>query len=274
MVSTKRWTDTLGSYFFLRLCFWLAVVIYFAPGWLNNPWNLVEYMDDHQHHGLDVVGRISYLKYHQFPLWNPYWCGGTFGIAEPETIYLAPDFIIRALLWGPERGRHINLVVMTIVGLEGMFRLSRKLDASIIGAAFAAIIYAPQYMLLAFVHDGSQNFLTGFALMPWAVLCMLEGQDKFPWRLLGGFVTAWIFLCAGTYSTPFTLWVLLVFTIATSASPALRPVNGRWFAPWKALITMGIVSFLLSAANRSASSSASRPSTSRRWCRCGCFRLP
>lgn len=246
--ETKRWTDLVMSFLAIRLLLWVAVVVYQAPGWLVNPWNLMEYMDDHQHHGLDVVGRITYLKYHQFPLWNPYWCGGTFGIAEPETIYLAPDFIIRSLLWGPERGRHIVLVVMTIVGIEGTFRLARRFDCSAVGATFAAILYGTQYIFLGFVHDGAMNFLTGFELIPWALLCFYEGMDSLPWRLLGGFVTAWIFLCAGTYPTPFTLWVLLVVGIATSVAYWFGGEKGRWLAPWKTLTTMGIVAFLLACA--------------------------
>ncbi|MGZ3417272.1 MAG: hypothetical protein ACXVEE_05360 [Polyangiales bacterium] len=246
--ESKRWTDYVLSFVTVRIAIWIGIARYAVPGWLDHPWNLMEYMDEHQHHALDLVGRISYAKYHQFPLWNPYWCGGTAGIAEPESIYLAPDFIIRALWFGVERGRHIVLLFGLVLAIEGMFRLARKYEASAIGATFAAVMYSTQLPILSFVHDGAFNFLIGYGLIPWAVLCFEEGLTSVPWRLLGGFFVAWIFLCAGTYPTPYALLVLGLIAIAATMGALASGERGAWMRPWTTLATMGFVSFLLTAA--------------------------
>src|SRR5262249_26283131 len=81
--------------------------------------------------------------------------------------------------------------------------------------------------------------------IPWAVLCFHEGVDSFPWRLLGGFVCAWIFLCAGTYPTPYTVWVLVIAGLSTSATLFFKGGKQAWLKPWTALATMGVVAFLL-----------------------------
>lgn len=243
----KRWTDTLLSFVTVRLALWVALARYVVPGWLDHPWNLLEYMDDHQHHGLDVVGRLTYLKYHQFPLWNPYWCGGTAGIGEPEAIYLSPDFLLRALFYGVERGRHLILLFGFVLAMEGMYRLARKFEASAIASAYVAMLWPTQAFLVTAVQNGAHNFLIGFALIPWALLAFYEGLDSVPWRVFGGFIVAWILLCAGTYPTPYTLFALFLCALGVTAAAWARGQKREWRKPWFTLVTMGVVSFGLSA---------------------------
>lgn len=245
--APKRWTDVVLSFMTVRLAVWVALAHAIVPGWFDQPWHLLEYMDDHQHHALDVVGRISYLKYHQFPLWNPYGCGGTPGIGEPEAIYLSPDYLVRALFFGVERGRHVVLLLGFVLALEGMFRLARKFDASALASAYVALLWSTQPFLQTAVQNGAHNFLIGFALTPWALLCFHEGLTSVPWRLFGGFVVAWILLCAGTYPTPYTLFVLFLSTLWVTGTALVRGKQGEWMRPWTTLVTMGVISFLLTA---------------------------
>lgn len=245
--ADKRWTDVVLSFVTVRLAVWVALAGFVVPGWFSQPWGLLEYMDDHQHHGLDLVGRISFLKYHQFPLWNPYWCGGTPGIGEPEAIYLSPDFLVRALFFGVERGRHVVLLLGFVLALEGMFRLARKFEASALASAYVALMWATQPFLQQSVHDGAFNFLVGFALIPWALVSFFEGLTSIPWRLFGGFIVAWILLCAGTYPMPYTLFVLFLAAVWVTTTELFRGTKNGWMRPWTTLVTMGAVSFGLSA---------------------------
>lgn len=246
MTARVRWTDWFLSLPLLRLALWVTIVTIVFPGWLTQPHQLMEYMDDHQHHALDLVGYKSFVQFHQIPLWNPWWCGGTVGLAEPESTFLAPDFLLK-LAFGVARGRHLAPILGIVMGLEGMFRLCRKFDASTLGAVFGATVYATQIGLITFVHEGALNLQMGFELIPWVLYCFYEGEESVPHRLLGGFFTAWIFLCAGTYPTPFLVLVLFLLTLLATGEALGGPRPRTWIKPWKSLVTIGFVSLLLSA---------------------------
>src|SRR5690348_4136859 len=63
--------------------------------------------------------RSSILRYHQFPLWNPYRCGGAPLLGEPESIPLSL-FLPFILLFGPGIGNIVSLFVFWGIGAYGM----------------------------------------------------------------------------------------------------------------------------------------------------------
>ncbi len=244
--TRARWTDVVLSFITVRFVLWTLVIGFVVPGWIESSYHLLEYMDDHQFQALELAGQVSIAKYHQIPAWNPWWCGGHIGIAEPETAYLAPDFLLR-VIYGVPFGRHLANILALYLGLEGMYRLAREQKSSAVGAAFAAVLFATYNFFFVFVHDGAINFLMGFCLMPWAALSFFRGLESFGWRLVGGFAVAWIFQCAGTYPAPFTVLMLaLLFVVTTSAAMATG-VSRAWRRPFVSLGTMGVVAFLLTA---------------------------
>jgi hypothetical protein len=231
--QTKRFTDKLFGNTLLRFCFWVAVLGFVFPGLFSDAYKLAEWMDDHQFYSWETSDRETLVRWGQLPMWNPYWCGGTAGAGAPEDPFLGPDFLFR-IFYGVAHGRRIALGFLVVMGFEGMYRLSRKLDSSAVGAIIAAVCFGTCEKFIGFIHDGWVNFL-GFELIPWAVLCFFQGFDgkyKMAWRLLGGFFIAWILLSAGTYPTPFTLLVLgylfIVFTftglMGRDKTHAARPI--------------------------------------------------
>lgn len=42
---------------------------------------------------LAEVDRKSLVEFGQFPLWNPYYCGGAVHLANPQTYFLGPTFL-------------------------------------------------------------------------------------------------------------------------------------------------------------------------------------
>lgn len=246
-LARGRWSDVVLSFVTVRLVIWVALLGLAVPGWITGPFNLMDYMDDHQHYSWDLVGYKSYLEFHQFPLWNPYWCGGNQGLAEPESTFLAPDFLVK-LAFGVARGRHLVTVVAAWLGLEGVFRLCRKLGSSGLGALFAASVYGTQYVFISFVHDGALNLLLGFELLPWVLYCFFAGHESVAHRLLGGFFVAWLFLSGGTYPTPYTVFLLGILTVVSSVQLAMGSTPRRWTQPWASTLTIGTVALLLGAA--------------------------
>ena len=246
---TKRWTDALANLTLLRLIVWVAIAAWVHQGVIGDAFKVAEWMDEHQFYSWEESDRMTLLRWGQLPAWNPYWCGGTVGVAAPEDPFLGPDFLLR-IVFGVANGRRLALLLLVVMGFEGMYRLCRRLDATVIAAGFAAVTYATCDRFVSFVHDGWINFL-GFELIPWVCLCFLKGLESWRWRLLGGFFFAWIVLSAGTYTTPFTLLALLYLTLACSGR-ALFGKNGgalpsprRWLTPWVVSSTIGVVALAL-----------------------------
>ncbi len=276
---TFRWPDRVFALMALRLLLWVAAATFSHEGILSDPFKLADWMDDHQFYSWEESDRRTLLDYHQLPAWNPFWCGGTVGIAAPEDPFLGPDFLLR-LLFGVAHGRRLAIVLLVILGFEGMYRLCRRLDASAVGATFAALVYGTCDRFVSFIHDGWVNFL-GFELIPMVLYFLVEGtlgpaddqvapaerkQRMFRARLLGGFFVAWIILSAGTYPTPYAMISVGYVTIALTLVGFFRGtretreteeeegttrwqrlLGARWLVPWIAAGTIGVVALGLSA---------------------------
>lgn len=250
---TSRWTDRLLTLTAVRLVLWLVVVATTHAGIFSDPWNLADWMDDHQFYSWEESDRMTLLQYGQLPLWNPFWCGGTVVIAAPEDPFLSPDFLLR-LVFGVAHGRRLAILLLVVLGFEGMYRLCRKLDASAMGAVFAALVYGTCDLFIGFIHDGWVHFL-GFELIPWVALAVLEGMERKRWRIVGGLFLAWIVLAPGTYPVPYTMIVVGYLCAAISLyfllTKAPAPASGKWWdsppvAIWVSAAVIGLVAFAVS----------------------------
>jgi hypothetical protein len=243
---TTRWTDGLASMTVLRLVVWVAIAAYTYQGVTSDAWKLTDWMDDHQFYSWESSDRMTLLRWGQLPAWNPYWCGGTVGIAAPEDPFLGPDFLLR-IIFGVAEGRRLAILLLVVMGLEGTYRLCRRLDASVVASGFAAIVFATCDRYVAFIHDGWINFL-GFELIPWVALCFLKGLESWRYRLLGGFFFAWIVLSAGTYPAPFAMLTVGYLTLVFSGRGLVKgaPGSRAWLTPWITGLTIGLVGLALS----------------------------
>lgn len=243
---TVRWPDRLASLMVVRLILWLAIAVWVHQGFYSDPFKLADWMDDHQFYAWETADRETLLRWGQLPAWNPYWCGGTVGIAAPEDPFLGPDFLLR-IVFGVAHGRRLAILLLVVMGFEGMYRLCRRLDSTVAAAGFAAVVYGTCDRFVNFVHDGWINFL-GFELLPWVVLCFVKGLESWRWRLLGGFFFAWIVLSAGTYTTPFTLLTLAYLTFAFAGRGLFsKNATGKrpWLTPLVVTSTIGVVALFL-----------------------------
>ncbi len=240
---TSRWIDRLANITFIRLIVWVAVAAWVHQGIYSDAFKLAEWMDDHAFTAWEESDRMTLLRWGQLPAWNPYWCGGTVGVSGPEDPFLGPDFLLR-IIYGVANGRRLAILLLVVMGFEGTYRLCRRLDATVMAAGFAALVFGTCDRYVSFIHDGWVNFL-GCELIPWVCLCFLKGLESWRWRLLGGFFFAWIVLSAGTYTTPFTLLMLGYVTIAFSIRGLVtKPRRPRaWLTPWVVSATIGIVAF-------------------------------
>src|SRR3989338_889533 len=72
-----------------------------------------------QHFMYNAVPRATILEFKQFPLWNPYYCGGNAMLANPQSSFLNPLYIF-VLVFGEVIGLKILIPIYLIIGLLGM----------------------------------------------------------------------------------------------------------------------------------------------------------
>ena len=247
--TTSRPSDRLLGLLGVRIALFVLTARKLLPGVLENPFNLASYHDDHFHYAHEDIARITILRFHELPVWSPYYCGGIEGIGNPQDVSLAPDFLLR-LVFGTGPGRHLAVVLFTVLGMEGAYRLARRYDASVIASAMAGIAFAASGRFAPLLHDGWIHFFA-YQLVPWTVVCLEGGITSRAHRLWGGFFLAWMVLCGGTYVVPHTgvLLVLLVIfdTLRIALARARRADAPPWYAPARSLLVMGLVGLGLAA---------------------------
>lgn len=140
---------------------------------------------------------ISLTKFGEFPLWNPFYCGGSPLLANPQSVFISPFFIF-VLLFGVVEGLKIEILAYMVIGLFGMFMLSRRLGIKIVQSYFAAVVFMLGSWFSARVFVGHTTFFP-FALVPWAVFFYLKSLEKLYYAMLSALVLSVMFLSGGIY---------------------------------------------------------------------------
>ena len=149
--------------------------------------------------------RISILRYHQFPWWNPWPIAGEPLFADPQAPVLVPDTIL-LLIFGSVLGLKLVIFLYTCIGYEGTRLLSTDLFGKTRAADAACVIPALFPALALHYQEGHVVFIV-FLLFPWVLALCLTWQ-KSTWRALGlGIFVAWHFLSYVHYS------IIITFTI-------------------------------------------------------------
>lgn len=244
--ATRRLADGLFDVTFVRLAVWMWIVFTVWAGVFTDPNNIHPFMDDHQFFNWEWADRVSILKWGQLPLWNPYYCGGMVGAAAPEDGAFAPDFILR-LIYGVAHGRRLALLLFSVLGMEGTYRLTRKLDGSAVAGALAAASLVLNEKVIGFLNMGWIHFC-GFYLAPWAICAVVAGRTSWRWRFAGAIALGWIALAAGTYTAPYTgiavSYVALVLIVSSLVKKRWRAAKATVFATLAIVIGAVLVALM------------------------------
>lgn len=196
MEEKKHWI--LGAVF-------LAVVIVtslsgFFP---NGKWGISDWDYYFSYH--EVV-RTMFLEHGEIPQWNPYICGGTSGIGDPEFPLLAPTFLLE-LAFGVPVGLRLAIFATTIATGIGILLLARRLKFSVFAGTIAGLAAALSSVSLLEVVEGHPNVFAA-AYVPW-VLYFWLGRKKF----LTGLMLALMFFQGGIYLLMYMAFVFAFLII-------------------------------------------------------------
>jgi hypothetical protein len=169
--------------------------------------------------------RRTWLGFREVPYWNPYYCGGSIGLANPQSFGLSPIFLL--LLPLPTAlAMKVYLSLMTFIGAAGMYELASYRYARGLGAVMAAVLFACSGFMGW--HFNGQTAMAAFDLLPFAMLFFLRGSVRWEWALASGGMLALMILSGGVY--PLTLSVVAIgiyvaTSLADGRAPFLRAVR-------------------------------------------------
>lgn len=136
----------------------------------------------------DWDGRYSlahiYIKtiqtYHQIPMWNPFFCGGTAVLGDPELSIFTPTFMLQAL-FGVDKGAGYAIILGFIVTGLGILLLARRLGLPLLSGVVSAVIVLFSSALFLKATEGHVTIIFAYMWVPW---------------ILWAWISKRVFLCA------------------------------------------------------------------------------
>jgi hypothetical protein len=190
----------------------LLATLMFAPAlakWDKSGWGDWQYF----HHQWEV-GRVSFLRWHELPLWDPHHCGGVPLWGQPQSQLYSPLYWITALPFGSLVGHKLFIILHGAIGFVGMFVLCRRTYRfAAPAAALAAVAFAFSGFFAWRGAGGHAPFLA-FHFVPWILYFWRRSHDDLRYAAGVALFMALSLFEGGTYPFPFTFLVLAFDTIA------------------------------------------------------------
>jgi hypothetical protein len=157
--------------------------------------------------------RRMILSYQTIPVWNPYICGGTATVGDPEFPVFAPTFLLE-LAFGVPVGLRLAIYFATATGAVGMLFLAKRLRLSLHAALLAAIGVAFSSVNLLEIVEGHPNIFAAMWLpwVFWSWLGAYQQQNRKNVRrscLVLGVFLALMFFQGGIYLLMYTSLALV-----------------------------------------------------------------
>lgn len=179
-------------------------------------------------------------QFHQFPLWNPFTCGGTSALGDPEFPILSPLFLLE-IIFGTPAGLKLSIYTATAIGALGMLFLAKKMNMSPLAGLTAGMGLAFGSVNLLEIVEGHQNILA-FMYIPWIFLTWYiayqsEHKKKYLYTILTAILLALVFFQGGLY-------LLMYMTAAFIVLPALvaNPKKAIFVTLTAGVLAMGLAS--------------------------------
>lgn len=187
---------------------------------------------------LSGVARESILEYHQIPLWNPYQMGGIPLLANPQSTFLSPSFIF-IILFGVILGQKLQVLAYLILGMFGIYMLSRYLDLGGYSSYLPPVVYMLSSIYALRIAVGHVTWMA-MAWIPWVFLFFLKSfETRKNTFIIAIFLTLMVFE-GGIYIFSYTVLLLIIYSI-------FKMIQVRNMKPLMIVSLAIILSLLISA---------------------------
>jgi hypothetical protein len=221
----------------------LCPVGYLGPGiwgWLNLPPELSHLARFPSNGDWDLFTELRWVPYYtvvhfrELPFWNPYRCGGTAMLGNPESGIITPFFLL--YLWfGVYAGLYLEIFLHLATAFAGGYLLARVMDLTRPAALVCASAFPASSWLYLHLAVGHLNFLPA-AYLPWVIALLIVAVERKSLLVaaIGGLVCALTFT-EGNYTFLYTGIMVAIVSLALAVShrsvrPALTGVMLGIFA--------------------------------------------
>lgn len=192
--------------------------------------------------GLHERAAVTSLKdYGQVPLWDPWYCGGLYGLGAPQSRFTAPTYLL-SLIFGAARAEPITVFLMIVLGMEGTYRWLRLRVSDPTAALRVAPLFALSGHFAISWYRGWINFY-GFELVPFVLLGItLAARGRTHGIAVSAIAFAAILGFGGTFAAPLIAIAAVAETLrALGETPPARRVRATF-------MLLAVASFMLTVA--------------------------
>src|SRR5271167_1429648 len=115
-------------------------------------------------------------RYHQFPLWNPFECGGMPLLGDPQSHFLTPWFFL-TMVFGPVVGLHLEVIIYNAIAWAGGYVLGRVLGMRRISAICTATAFAGSSWFFLHASEGHVVLIV-MVYLPWIVAAGWTASER------------------------------------------------------------------------------------------------
>jgi hypothetical protein len=199
-----------------------------------------------QHAFYHEAARVSLLEYGQLPQWNPYYCGGTDLLANPQSRIFSPSFAI-VMLFGSVMGLKLEMILYACLGSLGFYCLGRQQGLDRLCAWLAPLVYfmGPFYAL---PNSTGMTWVMSVAYLPWVLLCYFESFQTLRAIPIGAACLALMYFGGGAYPVVITLTFLGFFSLLSMREHGILKTSASLLGMSVLMFGLGAVKFLPSIA--------------------------
>jgi hypothetical protein len=203
------------------IIFCILSTIFTFPIFYNiNNWGIEDWDYTFFNH---AVPRTTILEYNQIPLWNPYSNGGQSMLAFPESRVLSPFFSF-VLLFGEVIGIKLLIWLFLIIGLFGMYKLSKYYKLDSIVAFLPPFVFLLSSMYPLILTSGMPNLMQ-IVLIPWAFLFYLKSFQNLKYALVSSLFLVLMLFDGGIYPFIFSLTFIGLYSFLLMFNKRSEAIN-------------------------------------------------
>jgi hypothetical protein len=227
-----------GNSILILLIFAVIAFIFTLPMFINiDNWGGQDWDQGYFYH---AVPRVTILKYHQFPLWNPYNCGGSPLLAHPQSFFLSPLFSL-ILIFGEIRGMKIEIWLQIVIGMYGAYLLARHYKLNSIPSVLVPIVFMLSSMFTVGSIAGNIDFSSS-VFIPWVFLCYLRSFENIRYVFASSIFCLLIYFGGGAHTLIMTVTFLAIYSGMAILCRKKKPIKTG-----KILSAIFLLTFLLGA---------------------------
>jgi len=227
-----KWNIRILAVFAIIAFLFTLPIFLNIDNWGSQDWDL--------HTFFQAVPRQTIVEYHQFPLWNPYHCGGSPLLAYPQSYFLSPVFSL-LVFFGEIRGMKLEIWLLITMGMYGTYLVARHHRLEKIPAILAAVIFMLSSGYTVSAIAGNITFFT-VAFIPWVLLFFMKAFSDIKYVVFCSFALLLIYFGGGVH----TMMMVFVFIGVYSLLAIITRENKLW-PTVKIVCLTGILVFLLGA---------------------------